>query len=113
MLIPITYIDSEYSETGREKFDKAFAIKEETEEEKEQRKLEELLGKRDEDEPEVEILSVEFTKEDYILSERKGCLDTEEISYAFETEEGYTSIVTKGEATILIKEKVKHLLDKQ
>lgn len=124
MLIPITYIDSKYSETGEAKLNESLSDdveltaeeKEKREEKLRQREIDRIIGKVDEEEeflhkePEIEFRIIEFQDDDFIFTERKACIDTEEVSYAHETEQGYTSILTKGNNTILIKESVDYLL---
>ena len=113
MLKIVTHITTKYSEKGEQKLDKAFEFQEPTEEEKEDRRIAKLTGQIDyEEDDSEEIKTIEFTDEDFILLEQKGLIDTSDISYAHETEDGYTSIMTKQDKTVIIKESSDYVIPK-
>ena len=116
MVIEVTHIVTEYSESGKAKnemiYEKAF--QEETEEEREAREHEEyvksLTDPNYEKSQRDRIVEVIFTEQDFIRVERKGGLAKEEVAYYYpDLDLPYTKVILKSGDSIFIKESVDYL----
>jgi len=108
MLIKITYIDTEYSKKGQAKLDNSFS-KEKTEEQIQEEQIRRLTDPDYEPEEHPQLITIEFDDDDFITHERKGLLNINEISHAFENKEGHTAITKLDGTQIFIKESTDYL----